>query len=116
MSIKDDIYQKLDALSVTDLTALYLIISEREGQLTREGWTPEHDDHQRDGALGLAAAAYAKAAHDKIQGQDVHCPQWWPWSIKWFKPHGFQRNLERSGALILAEMSRLLRMDADVSD
>jgi len=111
MQIKDEIINNLDSLSVTDLTALHLIICERKGQFAREGWTQEHDDHQKDGDLALASAAYAKAASDEINGGDVKCPPWWPWAKHWFKPHGFQRNLERSGALIIAEMSRLLRME-----
>ena len=102
VSVKDEIIGSLDALSVTDLTALHMIITERIGQFTREGWTPEHDDHQRDGDLALAAAAYAKIASDEIQGGELKCPAWWPWSKKWFKPYGFQRNLERSGALVIA--------------
>ena len=99
----------LERLSTPDLIALNLIVSERDGQIVREGWTLEHDEHHRDGDLALAAAVYAKISADEIQGTESKCPSWWPWAKKWFKPKGFQRNLERSGALILAELSRLIR-------
>ena len=108
-SLMDDILFSLRQLSREDLTAVNLILSERVGQIKREGWTPEHDDHERAGVLAGAAAAFAKAAADEIQGLDPRCPAWWPWSKKWWKPYGFQRNLERSAALLIAEISRMLR-------
>ena len=108
-SIKETVIKSLDHLDEYDLMALDLIISERIGQLEREGWSPSHDAHHRDGELAGAAAAYAKSAYDEIQGGEVRCPSWWPWSKKWWKPYGFQRNLERSGALLLAEISKMLR-------
>ena len=114
MSIRNDIIlmiaDTLDELPDSDLIALNLILSERLGQKTREGWTAEHDENHPKGDLAAAAAVYAKISSDEVKGLEVRRPLWWPWSPSWFKPKGFQRNLERSGALIIAELSRMVRV------
>jgi hypothetical protein len=37
----------------------------------------------------------------------------WPWNFKWWKPHPDNRirDFEKAGALIAAEIDRLLRLD-----
>lgn len=111
MNIREDINTQLDRLEDSDLIALYLVLVERVGQISREGITPDRDDtHGPDGNLAAAAAAYAKIASDELRGIESRCPSWWPWGKAWWKPYGFQRNLERSGALVLAEISRLIRV------
>jgi hypothetical protein len=86
-----------------------LIAAERQRQIDAEGWTPEHDDEHTNGALAMAAAAYA------VQGVPI-CPLsaggWglWPWAAEWWKPSDDPiKNLIRAGALIAAEIDRLAR-------
>ena len=84
------------------------VLAERRRQVEAEGWTPEHDDEHADGALALAAACYAAAAG---LGQ-ADAPSVWPWAPEWWKPTDTRRNLEKAGALILAEIERIDRAAA----
>lgn len=90
-----------------------LISGERIRQLTVEGWTPEHDDRHSQGQLAQAAACYA-AESDKlyINRSPTSYPYLasiWPWSQEWWKPKSRLHNMIRAGALIAAEIDRLLR-------
>ncbi len=78
-----------------------LIATERSRQLTQEGWTIEHDDEHAGGELALAAASYASG--EKLPS--------WPWGDNWWKPSRANRirELQKAGALIAAEIDRLLR-------
>lgn len=85
------------------------VLAERRRQVKKEGWTPRHDDEHGDGSLAAAAACYANAA---VPGRHGDVPiLLWPksWSPSWWKPGTPRRNLEKAGALILAEMERLDR-------
>ena len=95
------------------------IAAERQRQIEREGWDSAHDDEHGFGELLSAARAYCCFAWKQI---DVHCgwtqemvdeyiaEQLWPWDERYWKPSGDPiRNLERAGALIAAEIDRLLR-------
>lgn len=88
-------------------TAIELIALERSRQLVKEGWTPENDDKYRNGELSLAAACYAAAA----SGMDVEAEvaQLWPWEDTWWKPTNPIRNLVKAGALIVADIERVIR-------
>ncbi|GAG33310.1 unnamed protein product, partial [marine sediment metagenome] len=46
---------------------------------------------------------------DGIQGP---YPEIWPWDPSWWKPTDERRNLEKAGALIVAELERLDRLEA----
>ena len=95
------------------------IADERARQIQEEGWTPDHDDHQRHAEILSAAMTYARAA--KIQQTEPNfdlsvvpvldgTP--WPRAIKYWKPsHDPIRNLEKAGALIAAEIDRLIRAE-----
>lgn len=89
-------------------TGIERIATERQRQIDREGWTPEHDDEHVDCALIAAAVAYATAS-------DCHADLsvaegFWPWNLDWWKPSDDPiRNLEKAGALIAAEIDRLQR-------
>lgn len=83
------------------MTGVELIAAERERQVSSEGWTPEHDDGHRDGALAHAAAVYAS---DRVDIADV-----WPWPGEAPKIKDEISNLVRAGALIAAEIDRLQR-------
>jgi hypothetical protein len=96
------------------------IAMERSRQISKEGWSDAHDDHEhRDGELVAAAICYAQAGTSKvaaaIAAMDVAqtslpTPQHWPWENSWWKPaKDPTRNLEKAGALIAAEIDRRKR-------
>jgi hypothetical protein len=105
-------------------TGVERIAAERKRQVEEEGWSPEHDDEHEDGELGLVAALYATpirlyAKQENSGWTAFHDP--WPgsWDTEWDKrpPLGNEvasvatriRMLEKAGALIAAEIDRLLR-------
>jgi hypothetical protein len=94
------------------VTGAELIEAERARQLTDEGFTFDHDACHAPGELALAAAAYALGDVDL-----------WPFEPEAFKPSRctpmpadegaaelLLHDLVRSGALIAAEIDRLLRV------
>lgn len=85
-----------------------LIATERQRQIEVEGWTPEHDAQHKGGELALAAAVYAVPNH--LRGILMVL---WPWAPEWYKPKDRIRDLVRAGALIAAEIDRLLARGAD---
>jgi hypothetical protein len=92
------------------------VIAERRRQVEVEGWTPEHDNAHDQGAMALAAAAYAIQAakfgdYEQIGFHYESAPAQppWPWEDRWWKPKDPRRDLVRAGALILAEIERLDR-------
>jgi hypothetical protein len=96
-------------------TGVELIANERQRQIEKEGWTPEHDDWHLDGALSSAAECYLLELRARKQrGQVVKSPPpAWPWERDWWKPSGDPiRNLVKAGALIAAEIDRLQRLAA----
>lgn len=99
------------------------IAAERARQLACEGWTPEHDDEHDEDQLAIAAACYALPSHERMELEDLcdaehrRIPEQWPWDSKSWKPglgtiDGRIRDLEKAGALIAAEIDRLLRIKA----
>lgn len=84
------------------------VLAERARQVSAEGWTPERDDQYTDCQLAAAAASYAVCGKDpkalKLMGVTA-----WPWRDYWWKPETYRRNLEKAGALILAEIERIDR-------
>lgn len=95
-------------------TGVDLIAEERQRQIHQEGWTAEHDakDHHK-GGLVRAALCYAdNALPDHYSYLD---PSTWPWDPTWDKrsKHGRRRSLVIAGALIAAELDRLIREEAD---
>jgi len=94
-----------------------LIAVERARQVSAEGWTPAHDDAHRFGEIVTAAACYAVHASHQTRGgstfdQEDVIRSRWPWEPRWWKPSADPiRNLVKAGALIAAEIDRLLRLD-----
>ena len=84
------------------MTGIERIAVERQRQIDAEGWTPEHDANHDPGALSDAAACYALGRW---------MPGFWPFDVEWWKPTPDNRirELEKAGALIAAEIDRLLR-------
>ena len=98
------------------------IAAERARQLDVEGWTAKHDDAHLDGELAWAAVCYA--APEKVFVHNVYARSSgdahafadpWPFDEEWDKreltptPEERIRQLEKAGALIAAEIDRLLR-------
>jgi hypothetical protein len=77
------------------------IAHERARQQIEEGYGQTHDDDHEGGELAYAAAAYA------IRDGNLYPPSWSP---DHWKPEDDIRNLEKAGALIAAEIDRLLRV------
>lgn len=94
------------------------VLKERERQETTEGWTDDHDDGHYNGEMGIAAACYTVNAcaprdrRDEIMGVGI-VPPHWPWDAQWWKPKSRREDLVRAAALIIAEIDRLDRLDAD---
>jgi hypothetical protein len=90
------------------------ILTERRRQIELEDWSDEHDDEHDKGEMGLAAASYIMQAVYNRRPEES--PSFWPWDLSWWKPAGQIRNLEKAGALIAAEIDRLVRKrESDVA-
>lgn len=94
-------------------SGIELIAEERQRQIEKEGWTREHDARHRENDLAVAAAAYAlpDAARSFAHiGGGIYVPIFWPFDVKWWKPTPEDRvkELVKAGALIAAEIDRLL--------
>lgn len=100
------------------------VLAERKRQIESEGWKTERDDVYDTGEMALAAACYAahsascaaiKAPHTapgvfvRTRSAQDFVGEMWPWSDDWWKPSGHRRNLEKAGALVLAEIERIDR-------
>jgi len=110
------------------------IADERERQVSKEGWGPSHDDEHDDESLAFAAVCYAAPVRVYVKEGYTSYPdgmkvvtfrEAWPqsWDSDWFKvkkgKNGRRvkqsrkdrvRQLEKAGALIAAEIDRLLRL------
>ena len=110
------------------------VLAERARQVDAEGWTVAHDDSHSDRSMALAAACYAMfASVSYAQRASTDLPAslsttggpltgWsaflrlWPWDRKWWKPKSHRADLVRAGALIIAEIERLDRIEAQKED
>ena len=106
------------------------VLVERQRQVFQEGWSRDHDDGHHQGELARAAAVYAYTGSIAQRGRDevvaehgqalwgvpegfLSVVRWlWPFDPHWFKPQSRRRDLERAGALIIAEGERLDRAAA----
>lgn len=92
------------------------IAAERQRQVEAEGWSPEHDDQHTLGELAEAAACYAmNRFRDTWIWHETLIHRLWPWEAEDWKPvpgdpAGRIRELEKAGALVAAEIDRLLRL------
>ncbi len=87
------------------------IALERTRQVTDEGYSLERDDGYKHGELLRAAVMYYQNARGYMPGiQKDGRPSGWPWPAKEWKPKTARRDLERAGALCLAEIIRLQRI------
>lgn len=101
------------------MTGVEIIAAERQRQIEEEGWTAKHDAQHKSGELAEAAVVYALfAAYDKypvIQEAALSydwAARFWPWEGRWLKPKDRLHDLTRAGALIAAEIDRVLAEEA----
>ncbi len=105
-----------------------LISAERTRQQSVEGWSADHDNKHDAGEMAMAAALYATPVpiRAEMNAPCKYCDtkeecdhvfrerEWrdpWPWDKEWDKrgKHGRVRQLAIAGALIAAEIDRLIR-------
>ncbi|HZF69380.1 hypothetical protein [Sulfuricurvum sp.] len=97
---------------------LELVKAEREKQITKHGYTPEHDDEHIDGSIADAGACYGSNQenlwkddytnlHNGTPGLDLL----WPWEPKYFKKedHDRKQQLIIGAAFYMAEYERIIR-------
>ena len=93
------------------LESVELVKNERIRQITEEGYYGGHDDQETSNQLSDAAIVYATPAPLRYNIMNK-----WPWDEKFFKPDrtytydGRIRELTKAGALICAEIDRLIRL------
>lgn len=97
---------------------IQIISDERNRHLEIEGWDNSHDDKHINGELALVGAYYAMSESQRyselsMQERENSVPSGFPWESKWWKPTPNNRikELGKAGALIAAEIDRLLRLD-----
>jgi hypothetical protein len=93
------------------MTGAERIAAERQRQIEIEGWDRLHDSQHTDGSLVYAAIRYAAQSRPDGANDDLRRMAWsyWGWHEDWWKPCDDPiRNLEKAGALIAAEIDRLL--------
>jgi len=99
------------------MTALEDVAAERRRQVEVEGRTQEGDDAYLSGQLARAAACYALNAGQagaQLMPRTSHgIPLAWPWADAWWKPSNARRDLVKAAALIVAEIDRIDRSQAD---
>lgn len=110
-------------ISVEDrLTGIEIIKEERERQINKLEYTANRDKEYLLGELAIAGSVYAKPPflrEMRVDPLEVDLPEpqkpvGWPWSAKYWKPcpNNRVRELAKAGALIAAEIDRLLRLPA----
>lgn len=90
--------------------AMLLVVIERSRQVLDKGYGPEHDDAHVEGELAAAAACYAAGGEVSVGGRGL-----WPWAAAPVPSAAVPvlRRLAITGALVLAEIERLLRAGAN---
>ena len=111
------LWNALDASLKPPFEGVGHIADERVRQVEEEGWTPEHDwKFHWEGDLVKAAVAYAMApiiiytASLATATKHIAFFSVWPWGEKWWKPTSRFRNLVKAGALIAAELDRVIAL------
>jgi hypothetical protein len=89
------------------MTGIELIATERERQVSVEGYGDEHDNDHEDGTLAEAGAHLAA-----LRGYD-HAPAWSK-HLKVKHSRNRVRELTIAGALVAAEIDRIQRRDSSI--
>ena len=79
-------------------TGIELIAEEREKQISKYGYTPQHDSGYTNEELLQAALAYLKLAAGLGSTID------WPFDLKYLHDDGYVENLKKAGAFIAAAL------------
>jgi len=121
--IEDDVYDKV-ATEIANIypdinSAIELVADERRRQIEAEGWSLEADTlDNKNEELALAAACYSlpdrnRFVANRSMGGNSVTPDFWPWLKAWWKPtpNDRIRELVKAGALIVAEIERLQRIE-----
>ncbi|MEW6729617.1 MAG: hypothetical protein AB1332_09780 [Pseudomonadota bacterium] len=96
---------------------LELVKVEREKQIKKHGYTPEHDDEHTDGSIADAAACYAANSlflfrPTEIGGANADLSCIWPWEDQYFKEDKSRKEqLIIAAAMLMAEYERLERIE-----
>ena len=97
-------------------TGLELIREERKRQIEK-GYTADHDDTHTDEELADGAALYAlsddaRSFIDDEWGNDMYL-HFWQFELKYLKftPNNRIKQLTKAGAMIVAEIERLQRLE-----
>ena len=98
------------------MKGIELIEAERKRQIEVEGFDADHDKSHNSDALAVAAAHYAmpESARTFMMTSDhKYLPIFWPFEAEWWKPCPGDRikELVKAGALIAAEIDRLIEQD-----
>lgn len=94
------------------MSGIARISAERARQIGGEGWSAAHDDEHAEGEMAWAAVCYAAPGKVYRVASGPYDP--WPWERHWDKrtKHDRIRQLTIAGALIAAEIDRLLRVES----
>jgi hypothetical protein len=100
------------------MTGIDIIAKERKRQIEKEGFDAKHDSHHLDEELADAAASYAMSpmTRESITSlvsscEELGIPPTWPFDNQWWKPSDDRiKELAKAGALIAAEIDRLLAL------
>jgi hypothetical protein len=117
------VLDKIEVALAGESQAARDVLAERQRQIKKEGWTPEHDDeHTEEGSTALgdrmtelvaAATCYLTSFPANYSEKGWHHMTRWPWNYDSYKPQcGRRGQLVKAGALILAEIERLDRAEA----
>lgn len=97
------------------MTGIELIAAERERQISGEGYTAERDKNYTYNQLARAGATYALPAQERLFHSGISAPMTWPFSPDSWKPTpgDRKRELAKAGALIAAELDRMLEAEKE---
>lgn len=92
---------------------LNLVKAERQKQINKHGYTPEHDDEHTDGSIADAGACYA-ATEMIYQRVDIeYFKEVYKWDLDYYtkSQHDRKDQLVIAASLIMAEYERIVRKE-----
>lgn len=92
------------------MTGVDLIMKERDRQILEEGYDAAHDRYHKDNELAIAAACYAVNGIPGVSVYEYGDADCYPFHAEFDKrrQHGRLRSLVIAGALLAAEIDRLV--------
>ena len=92
-------------------TAIEMIADERKRQIEVEGFTAKHDDNHKSSQLEILAMLYSCPAKYRSMLSPINWFKSMGWDFKWWKPTSRIRELIKAGALLVAAIERLQRIE-----